>query len=242
MVLIVVLVLVDRTCSANDGDHHCPPSSCGNIHNISYPFRLKDDPANCGDQRYTLSCENDQTVLYLQDGRYYVRAINYINYTIRIVDPGILNDNDSFIPRYPLSYENFTSGDPYQTSGSRDLTGVMIFVKCENSVDSRYHLNVSACFPNSSLSNSRRYIYVLLMWDSESLGDLCQVEQMTLSSQPDLMIVRDDDLRKISCTDFHNEQRGFELSWFRTYCGSCSYDNCYLDDVANNVTCDVFGA
>jgi len=58
MVLIVVLVLIHETCSANYSDNHCPPS-CGNIHNISYPFRLKDDPTICGDQRYTLSCEND---------------------------------------------------------------------------------------------------------------------------------------------------------------------------------------
>jgi len=245
MVLIVVLVLIHETCSANDSDHHCPPSSCGNIHNISYPFRLKDDPAICGDQRYTLSCENDQTVLYLYDGRYYVREINYTGYTIRIVDPGILNDNDFFIPRYPLYYyQNFSSGDPYQTRGNRYLTGVMVFVKCENPVDSRYHLNISTCFPNSSLSNSRRYIYVLLTWYSEYLGDLCQVEQITLSSRPDLLFLNDEqrDFRNISCTDFYNEQRGFEISWYQAYCGNCSYDNCFLDLVANNVTCYDHGA
>jgi hypothetical protein len=232
MILIVVLVLIHEACSANDSDHLCAPSSCGTIHNISYPFRLESDSENCGDKRYNLSCENDQTVLYLQDGRYYVREINYINYTIRIVDPGILNDNDSFIPRYPLYDWNFSSRDPYQTL---PLTYVMIFVKCENPVDSQYHLNISACFPNSSLSNSRRYIYVLLKWHSEYLGDLCQVEQVTLSS---LGFGYDEN---ISCTDFYNEQRGFELFWYRAYCGSCR-GYCYLDYVANNVTCEYHGA
>jgi hypothetical protein len=238
MVLIVVLVLIHEACSANDSDHLCAPSSCGTIHNISNPFRLESDPENCGDKMYNLSCENDQTVLYLQDGRYYVREINYINYTIRIVDPGILNDNDSFIPRYPLYDENFSTEDPYQTSSlpSSPLTGVMIFAKCENPVDSRYHLNISACFPNSSLSNSRRNTYVLTKWGAEYyLGDLCQVEQMTLSSQ--YVGFR----FNISCTEFHNEQRGFELSWYRAYCGSCR-GYCYLDDVANKVTCEYHGA
>jgi hypothetical protein len=52
LVIIVVLVLVHKASSANDShDHHCPPSSCGNIDNISYPFRLKADPPICSDQR-----------------------------------------------------------------------------------------------------------------------------------------------------------------------------------------------
>jgi hypothetical protein len=233
MVLIVFLVLIHEACSANDSDHLCAPSSCGTIHNISYPFRLESDPENCGDKKYNLSCENDQTVLYLHDGRYYVREINYTSYTIQIVDPGILNDNDSFIPRYPLYDSNFSSGDPYQIRGYY-LASVMIFVKCENPVDSQDHLNISACFPNSSLSNSRRNIYVLLATDSEYLGDLCQVEQITLSS------LRFGDAEKISCTDFHNEQRGFELSWYRAYCGSCR-GHCYVFS-ANNVTCEYHGA
>jgi hypothetical protein len=239
MVLIVVLVLIHEACSANDSDHLCAPSSCGTIDNISYPFRLESDPENCGNKRYNLSCENDQTVLYLHDGRYYVQEINYINYTIRVVDPGILNAHDSFIPRYLLDDNyNFSSWDPYQTSGSRS----MIFVKCENPVNPRYHLNISACFPNSSLSNSRRHIYVLYMMYSEYLGDLCQVEQMTLSSWPDLMYLTYDEwsFRTISCTDFHREQQGFELSWYPAYCGSCR-GYCQFDGV-NNITCEYYGA
>ncbi|KAM1263301.1 hypothetical protein ACFXTH_028309 [Malus domestica] len=69
-------------CSAKDDRHHCAPSSCGIITNISYPFRLKHDPDNCGDQWYNLSCENNRTVLYLYSGKYHVQAINYDNYTV----------------------------------------------------------------------------------------------------------------------------------------------------------------
>jgi hypothetical protein len=150
----------------------------------------------------------------------------------------------SFLVILCMTLINFSSRDPYQTSRglSSPLTGVIIFAKCENPMDSRYHLNISACFPNSSLSNSGRYIYVLLTWDSEYLGDLCQVEQMTLSSRYDLMYREDGFRNNISYTDFHNEQQGFELSWYRAYCGSCSYDKCYLDGVANNVTCYHHGA
>jgi hypothetical protein len=212
--LIIVVVLLHQTCNNTSAEDHCPPSSCGSILNISKPFRLTSDSENCGDQRYNLSCENNQTlVLHLYHGRYYVRQINYANYTIRVVDPGIgLNANeDSFnIPRYLLDFENFSGGDPYQA-----YSGPMYFVKCEKPVNSRYHLNISACIEDGVYSNSKRYTYALFQYyrDAVELGDLCQVEQISLTSN---RYDYYDDLRNISCTDFHNELlRGFNLSWYR---------------------------
>ncbi|KAE8077719.1 hypothetical protein FH972_016254 [Carpinus fangiana] len=172
VLIVVVLVLVPEACSANDSHNHCPASSCGNIHNISYPFRLNGtDPPNCGDQRYNLSCENNQTVLYLYDGRYYVQEIDYNNYTIRVVeDSGIQKDNHSFIPRYSLGPTNFSKGDPYAprhpysincdssceanlfTFCSLSLPDLlqtyMVFVNCERKVESPLYLDISTCFKN----------------------------------------------------------------------------------------------
>lgn len=85
LVALLVVVIIYRAFSADYG-HLCSPSSCGEIHNISYPFSLRGDPKYCGDRRYTLSCENNHTVLYLYAGKYYVQQINYDNYTIRVVD------------------------------------------------------------------------------------------------------------------------------------------------------------
>lgn len=51
-------------------------SSCGDLHNISYPFRLEDDPAGCGDADYQLSCENNKTILEFNSGKYYVKNIS----------------------------------------------------------------------------------------------------------------------------------------------------------------------
>jgi hypothetical protein len=216
--LIVVLVLVHQTCNTTAKDH-CPPSSCGSILNISNPFRLTSDPENCGDQRYNLSCENNQTlVLHLYHiGRYYVQQINYTDYTIRVVDPGIgLNANDqyySFIPRYLLDFKNFSSGDPYRLTYAQ----VVYFVKCEKPVNFQYHLNISSCIEDGVYSKSKRYTYALFGYyrAAVKLGDLCQVEQISFTSWSDRYNY-DDDLRNISCIDFHNELlRGFELSWKR---------------------------
>ncbi|CAK7334095.1 unnamed protein product [Dovyalis caffra] len=91
----------------------CAPSSCGNIQNISYPFRLDTDPKSCGDNNYTLICEkNTSTGLYLYSSKYYVRAIDYVNFTIRVVDAGV-QGNCSSLPRYSLDPHKFRYGDPY---------------------------------------------------------------------------------------------------------------------------------
>lgn len=119
--LIVLMSIVHQTCSIKDS-HHCAPSnSCGNIHCIRYPFRLRNDPANCGDPRYNLSCENNKTlVLFIFSAKYHVRRINYNNFTIRVVDSELQKNNFSTIPRYVLtSVDNFSSWDPYTPISSR---------------------------------------------------------------------------------------------------------------------------
>jgi hypothetical protein len=220
--LIVVVVLLHQTCNTSIAEDHCTPS-CGSILNISYSFRLTSDPENCGDQMYNISCENNQTlVLHLYHGRYYVRQINYTDYSIRVVDPSIgLKANDqyySFISHYSLDRANFGPRDPYQMYAQGENThpgsDPMYFVKCEKPMNSRYHLNISACFEGGVYS-SKTYTYALF-WEYRSalkLGDLCQVEQISLASWSNRYY--NDDLRNISCTDFHNE-----LLWVLSFPGS----------------------
>ncbi|KAJ9679772.1 hypothetical protein PVL29_021627 [Vitis rotundifolia] len=71
---------------------YAAPSSCGDMRNISYPFRLQDDPPSCGYPEYELICENNRNMINLHggkyNGKYLVTQINHQNYTIRVVDPG----------------------------------------------------------------------------------------------------------------------------------------------------------
>ncbi|RVW33845.1 hypothetical protein CK203_089080 [Vitis vinifera] len=53
-------------CAAN-GNQTCRPSSCGEIQNISNPFRLKGDPFGCGDPDYELVCENNRTMVNVRE-------------------------------------------------------------------------------------------------------------------------------------------------------------------------------
>ncbi|XP_058219384.1 uncharacterized protein LOC131329954 [Rhododendron vialii] len=84
-------------------------SSCGNIHNISHPFRLKGYPEHCGNKKYELECDHNRLVLRLKSSaKYYVHSINYNNYTIRLVDVGLQQGNCSSLPLYSSSDLNFT--------------------------------------------------------------------------------------------------------------------------------------
>ncbi|KAB1206259.1 hypothetical protein CJ030_MR7G014404 [Morella rubra] len=263
LTVLFVLVLVHQSCSAKDGQR-CAPSSCGNL-NISYPFRLKDDPdPECGDHRYNLSCENNQAVLYLYVGKYFVREINYTGYKIRLVDSGIQEDNHSFIPRYFLNRPSFrwiyplysrsypsikTGGQCDSGFWTLDLPDVrslgLFFLSCETQVNSEYYLDTSSCLkkgsessPNSSLSHSKGYTYVTVGYNSlAELEVLCRIEQMSLTSWQ----LPAGEYYPTTCTDVYNEVTyGFELSWFQVYCDNFTDDGyCYLNDTSNlPVQCD----
>ncbi|XP_050277869.1 LEAF RUST 10 DISEASE-RESISTANCE LOCUS RECEPTOR-LIKE PROTEIN KINASE-like 2.1 isoform X4 [Quercus robur] len=216
---LIAVVLVQETCSdtAEVNDHHCPPSSCGNIHNISYPFRLKSDPDICGDSRYELSCENNRsTVLYLFARKYHVQEINYNIYTIRVVDSGIWKDNYFSFPSYSLNRYNFTQdGSAYttylrKTTGYTELSRSVVLMSCEKPVNSLLYLDASTCNIDSGKDFKKRYRYVKVgRTNARDVEDSCKVEQMFLTSWPG-----NDDPINTSCTDVHNELvYGFELSW-----------------------------
>lgn len=257
--IVLVLLQVHETWSAQEEStytqQHCAPSSCGNIHNISYPFALKSQPENCGDPRYKLWCENNQTVLYLYAGKYNVREISYSNYRIRVSDSGIQeNDNFSLIPHYFLRYENFSSGDPYVTEfpynsegpisesissvwnfPGKELSHPAVFVKCQKPANSSFYVNISDCF-NSSLSDFERYRYIQVRTTSpEQVEDTCRSDQISLSTGKTFYP------ENTSCADAHNDilLHGFELSWHQVYCGSCAGGDgiCYLDGAYNIFRC-----
>ncbi|KAK7836071.1 hypothetical protein CFP56_023009 [Quercus suber] len=224
----IALVLVHETCSATtEVNHHCAPSSCGNINNISFPFRLKTDPKNCGDSRYELSCENNRAVLYLFEGKYYVREINYSKYTIRIVDSGIYKGNcfPFSTSNFSLYGYNFSQSDSAYTrylpkiTEDGKLSRSVVLMSCEKPVNSPFYLGTSTCIDNeksssnTSTSRFKRYRYVKVGRTSATdVEDSCKVEQMFLTSWP-----RNDD-PNISCKDVHKELvYGFEISWLQAW-------------------------
>ncbi|KAL6320875.1 hypothetical protein AAG906_008875 [Vitis piasezkii] len=135
-------------CAAN-GNQTCRPSSCGDVKKISNPFRLKGDPSGCGDPDYELVCENNRTMVNLEHGKYYVADINYDNYTIRVVDPGVEKGNCFSAPLYSLTREIFP-------------TNTTVLMNCEQPISDGNYIHITPCNrSNVTSSSSQAYVYAL---------------------------------------------------------------------------------
>ncbi|XP_061948229.1 rust resistance kinase Lr10-like [Populus nigra] len=246
-IAFLLQLLVFQTCHSSNITALCAPSSCGNIQNISYPFRLDTDPQSCGNNDYTLICENNiSTVLYLYSGKYYVQAIDYGNFTIRVVDAGV-QDNCCSIPRYSLAFDNFSYGDPYtwyfykqdspgESEGFVDSWGYglpsislpTIFMSCENTVNSPLYVDTapyglhygSVNYSNSSLVTRSNYVTLGGM-NASDLMELCSIEKIFLLPKKNYT--------DKSFKEIHSDLAyGFELSWYNIYCENCT-TVCYID-------------
>ncbi|CAL0299160.1 unnamed protein product [Lupinus luteus] len=140
--LFISIILLFQLTHSTNHRQPCPPSSCGKIHNITYPFRLKTDPTHCGDPRYELECNNNNnsTLLSLFSAKYHVQHIDYNTYKIILTDPGAVEDATcSFIPRYFLSYTSFKTIVGPDDFGSEPFTLLTIpyrvaYFNCTNPV------------------------------------------------------------------------------------------------------------
>ncbi|KAF3433869.1 hypothetical protein FNV43_RR24972 [Rhamnella rubrinervis] len=250
----LIFTLFHQTISDAKALHaHCSPSSCGDIQNISHPFRVQTDPRHCGDRRYTLSCENNltTTVLYLFSIKFYVKSINYNNYTIRVVDPNFLKDNCSSLPLYSFPVYNFRryydaaystyiykGNDEYWNSVT--LSEVITFLNCENPVNSPLYIPTTPCISSKTSSwdlygrPEAQYSYVINGGTAASeLKDSCRIELMVMTSSQEIVRKKSN----ISYVDIHNEMsNGFELSWLQSY-AKIGEGRCYVDDSNNTVQC-----
>ncbi|KAM7478015.1 hypothetical protein LguiA_026228 [Lonicera macranthoides] len=246
---VLVLVQFPQTSNAKQSGY-CKPSSGGNIHNISYPFRLKGDPKNCGDPRYELACEDDLnlTVLYLNSHKYFVQTINYLNFTIHLVDATIQKNNCSSFPRYSLLMSDFKRRDAYSPYDYRwgrmiktEVSKSIYSIKCPYRVNSPLYVDAAPCINGtSSKSTTTSFSYLKFgHMNASDLLDSCSIELMVTTSWP----VKDE--FGLSFSDIRRALfYGFELSWFNIMCKrSCrGKDNyCYLDHASNKAKCYNYG-
>ncbi|GKV48097.1 hypothetical protein SLEP1_g54933 [Rubroshorea leprosula] len=247
LLLLLLLALIHETCSAKD-KHYCPPSSCGNNSNISYPFRLNTDPPNycemTADPVYNLSCENNLTVLYSDQSRkFYVKAINYDNQTIRVADAGF--EGSCSIPQYSWNVSNFSTFSQhyslfsyyyyyyhYYYAYNVYLWGDVLFISCGNLVSDPLYVEAPACINDSSFSTpyrpkseGKRYYYVIVgRTTALELKPSCRIELMALTP-----FIRETNYENLSYLDIHHLLAyGIELSWRRASCGET--DSSYINE------------
>ncbi|KAJ6971033.1 LEAF RUST 10 DISEASE-RESISTANCE LOCUS RECEPTOR-LIKE PROTEIN KINASE-like 2.4 [Populus alba x Populus x berolinensis] len=255
--LLLVILSTHHGCSARKNNSYCAPSSCGNIHTISYPFRLNTDPESCGNKNYELACENNmRPTLYLNMVKYYVLAINYSDFTIRLVEAGVQQDDCFSIPHHSIMryispsafYDRRHSRIGYQAS--------ITFICCENQIlnlldilDPYYILDTSSCKNgsrtayNSSSSSSisspscikEGHSYVIVHGHLQDLPDLCRIN-LIYSVRGFLL---PENMTNMSYIDVHHLLvHGFELSWVSACCHSFKENRCDLDKSTRNIYCD----
>ncbi|KAK9921986.1 hypothetical protein M0R45_030473 [Rubus argutus] len=214
--------------------------SCGNI-NIAAPFRLQGDLEGCGNKRYELSCEAKITVLYLYSGKYYVQAINYDNFTIRLMDAGVGDINYNFSnPLYTLAGPNFSYRDSYSYFDDYGDIGLLsvpiIFFSCVNTVNSPLFVETAPCINKTMHSNSYFIVPVpntpgtVFPFRPATWADSCKITLMVLAS------VSITEKPTMSCDVLYDELvHGFELSWYNYGCGRCGKDEmCQRYQYKNN--------
>uniref|UniRef100_A0A8N4I6Q7 Uncharacterized protein LOC114913843 n=1 Tax=Elaeis guineensis var. tenera TaxID=51953 RepID=A0A8N4I6Q7_ELAGV len=199
-------------------------SSCG-LQNISYPFRLKDDPAGCGlSSQYQLICEGNKTILdiqsdkfyyagnglafhFLKETRYYVTEISYDQQEINVVDSGLASGRCGLPTRSsPFewddsenSYDDFWLSFPYQLQWYT----WSIFMNCTRQIK-----NDTYQFIPCLSHNNNTFAYVVVGEDANSLQFLepsCRfLAAIPTAGSPEMD----------STTDvFKLLQKGFVLSW-----------------------------
>nr|GMD56642.1 LEAF RUST 10 DISEASE-RESISTANCE LOCUS RECEPTOR-LIKE PROTEIN KINASE-like 2.1 [Ipomoea batatas] len=264
VIAFLICVLVIQSPCHSNSLQYCNPSSCGTIHNISSPFRLNTDPENCGNPNYQLTCEQNRTVLTLKSQKYYVQSINYNNFTIRLVDPGVQDNNLCSFPRYALARYSFSKYDvqdnkmysvlsqfnltaylnPYAISramyGWEDvplITVPIIFFSCPFPVKSSTSSAFVETTKDCSNKTSGGYAYAKLgPLNASDLRISCQVERITMSSWR--IQENMSEINVTSLVEIHDAlMYGFELYWFRARCDHCrGLPLCGLDET-NEICC-----
>ncbi|XVF18375.1 hypothetical protein REPUB_Repub11eG0016000 [Reevesia pubescens] len=207
--------------------HDCGSAFCGNV-NISYPFRLKTQPRNCGRHWLELECENNnRTTLVMKHGKFSVKEINYENYTMRVVDARIDNDDCSSLPLSSFLYMDFVCFPylsytyPYPYSYPYPYPyrypyryPYVYLVNCTTTMKSSLYVDASRC-ANSSSRPSFYFYFLDSRTPPSDFNQSCTVE----AEVP--IMVYNNTIAGMSTVDIYKKlSMGFEPSWE-------NYDGCY---------------
>lgn len=144
------------------GQGQCPPFSCGDLHNISYPFRRPGDPPECGVQAYQLVCNSSKARIHINTGTYFVTNINHMDRSFWVVDVNLDMRSSCHLPRWdqlPYNQLGSVSGScPHSHSYLATAADYWAcFVNCSQAVT-----NISSYKPVPCLTVNDSFVYVLV--------------------------------------------------------------------------------
>ncbi|KAK8707585.1 hypothetical protein V6N13_058640 [Hibiscus sabdariffa] len=207
-------------------------TSCGDIHNIRYPFRLRGDPADCGDPDYELYCDdNNRTILNFHAGLYYVRRISYDERVIRLVDVNLATGNCG-LPYRSLGFGEVVGDGRYNRESSSPHA---TFVRCSEEINSM-RSNMVPCLSGNTSRVYVNYTDYMMYSNPFYMPSHCSIIAMVLSDGSDARNVNFptnyDEIRRTL-------QLGFDLNW-TVECRNCMADGGYcqfLTEESNRFRC-----
>nr|KJB12851.1 hypothetical protein B456_002G039500 [Gossypium raimondii] len=143
----------------------CGSTFCGNL-NISYPFRLKNQPPQCGCHDLELECENNNyTTLVLREGKFFVQNIFYENKTIQVMDSNLDKNDCNSLPLSSIYFNRESEAS------------IMYVVNCTKPIRSSQYIDTSRCTTKSNTSSPPTSFFYFLDENTVlNLNQACTVE------------------------------------------------------------------
>ncbi|KAK8312439.1 hypothetical protein V6Z12_D01G042200 [Gossypium hirsutum] len=219
------VVLFPAVCFARHLD--CGSTFCGNL-NISFPFRLKNQPLHCSPYGFELECENNnRTTLVGRGGKFSVQQIFYEDYTIRMVDASLDTDDCNSLPltsvypsyySFPSSFSNYYYSSFSNYYYNMRLEGSAIYVmNCTKPIKSSLYIEASRCTIKSNTSSSIPTSYFYFLNENTNPSDINQA--CTIKAEVPIMI---DNITGMSTLDIYKKlSEGFWVQWDRWDSESC---------------------
>lgn len=195
-------------------------SSCGDIDNIKYPFRLRGDPSGCGDPDYEFSCVNNKTILEIFPGKYYVKSISYTDNLLHLVDVNFANGSCS-LPSGSLKNRDGVVLD-FRYKGEVDFAteSLIRFVKCSSNVTLQFNQTLHYNYTEvPCLSRNGTYMYAVVdgRYEANNYPRTCSLVSLAPVNYHDELY------KKIPTYEAVAKalQAGFDIGW-SVECRDCS--------------------
>uniref|UniRef100_A0A453DPF3 Protein kinase domain-containing protein n=1 Tax=Aegilops tauschii subsp. strangulata TaxID=200361 RepID=A0A453DPF3_AEGTS len=137
------------------GQAVCPSFSCGHLQDIHNPFRLRGDPPGCGVQEYELVCSDDQAIIQVNTGRYFITNISYPDSVFWVVDASLDNSSCPIPERNQHPYIHILRSDYMFLLYMRTVKWAA-FVSCSRMMKDNLIYKPVAC-----RSTNTSFVYVL---------------------------------------------------------------------------------
>ncbi|TYI96034.1 hypothetical protein E1A91_D01G041000v1 [Gossypium mustelinum] len=223
------VILLPGVCFARHLiNQDCGSTFCGNL-NISFPFRIKGQPPQCGYINLELECENNnRTTLVGRGGKFSVQQIIYEDYTMRVVDASMDTDDCNSLPLssvYDYYYDyinNYYEYKPFpffvnDYYGRWLESSIIYVVNCTKPIKSSLYIEASRCTTKSNPPSSLPTFHFYFLNRNIHPSDINQA--CTVEAEVPIMVRN---ITGMSTLDIYKKLlEGIWVTW-----NECTYQGC----------------